>query len=231
MASFINQKIIQDFPFETFKKKQPFPWEDFKDFLTTEGFQLLYSDFPSLKQFEYNENIDRKGQRPHNRYYLAYEQSIYHTKDHSQAGIITHDELMPTWQSFIEELQSEIYRSFIAQALGVKDFTIRFAWHIGKETNEVSPHRDADSKAGTHIYFNTDADWKPEWGGQILVLGGKTISGNAPDFKDFITSTAVSNMNNHSFLFKNNPNAWHGVKALSCPEEKYRKLFNVIFDV
>jgi hypothetical protein len=34
----------------------------------------------------------------------------------------------------------------------------------------------------------------------------------------------------HSFLFKNTPNAWHGVSALTCPTGSYRRLFNIIFE-
>jgi hypothetical protein len=37
-------------------------------------------------------------------------------------------------------------------------------------------------------------------------------------------------LNNRSLFFQNNPKAWHGVKALTCPQGFYRKLFNVIFE-
>ncbi|KAF3361854.1 Uncharacterized protein PHSC3_001621 [Chlamydiales bacterium STE3] len=230
MANFIDLEAMRQFNYEAFARKQPFPWVDFKDFLLTEGFQKLYQDFPNLDFFEYHENLYRLGQRPHNRYYLAYERSTYRLKDPLKRGVIGRNDLQPSWQHFIDELESDEYQSFIAKALNVSSFKVRYAWHIGKETNEVSPHRDSSDKIGTHIfYFNTQDDWETDWGGELLILGGKMTSGITPDFKDFISSAAVSNTDNHSFLFKNTSQAWHGVKELNCPEGKYRKLFNVIF--
>jgi hypothetical protein len=37
-------------------------------------------------------------------------------------------------------------------------------------------------------------------------------------------------VDNHSFLFRNTPDAWHGASALTCPPGSYRRLFNVIFE-
>lgn len=228
---FFNEDLIK-FAFESFQKRQPFPWNDFEAFLTPEAFKKLHEEFPPLQLFEYHENLYRSGQRPHNRYYLAYERSIYHKRDEMpQAGIVHKQDLSPLWQQFIEEIEEgSFYRPFIQKALESPKFGIRYAWHIGQTSNEVSPHVDAASKLGTHIfYFNTQDDWKAEWGGQIIVLDGKKEPGHAPDFSDFDKETIVSNMDNHSFLFKNGPEAWHGVKPLTSPEGKYRKLFNVIF--
>jgi hypothetical protein len=231
--SFFNIEKIEKFPFEEFQKRQPYPWVDFDQFLTPEGFKTLHDEFPPLELFEYHENIQRGygGQRPHNRYYLAYEQSIYHKETTTEAGVVHKNDLSPNWQRFMEEIESgPLYRPFIQRALGVAKFNIRYAWHIGKTANEVSPHSDATNKVGTHIfYFNTSEDWEEGWGGQLLVLEGRTVATLAPDFKDFTKSTVVSNINNHSFLFKNVREGWHGVKRLHCPEGYYRKLFNVIF--
>lgn len=231
--NYFNRELIEKFPFEQFQQRKPFPWIDFEKFLTPEAFQTLHHDFPSLALFEYHENIYRKGQRPHNRYYLAYEVSVYNQPDGKPtAGVVRKNDLSESWQGFLEELEhGTLYRPFIQKALGSQNFFIRYAWHIGKSSNEVSPHMDASSKLGTHIfYFNTSADWQAEWGGQLVVLEGKKVPGMAPDFHDFAKETAVSNMDNHSFFFKNSNDAWHGVKALECPEGKYRKLFNVIFE-
>ncbi len=189
----------------------------------------MHDEFPPLELFEYHENIYRKGQRPHNRYYLAYEFSIVHRN--KEAGTVHKQDLSPHWQLFMEELEhGALYRPFIQKALGAPSFSLRYAWHAGKANNEVSPHKDASNKLGTHIfYWNSDEDWKAEWGGQLLVLEGKKVPGITPDFHDFERETIIPNMNNHSFLFKNTQEAWHGVKPLHCPEGKYRKLFNVIF--
>lgn len=231
---FFNVELIEKFPLEQFQQRKPYPWIDFEQFLTPEAFQILHDEFPPLDLFEYHENIYRKGQRPHNRYYLAYEVSVYHhPAEKPTAGVVRKQDLSENWQNFMEELEKgPIYRSFIQKALGPQNYSIRYAWHIGKSSNEVSPHKDATTKLGTHIfYFNTSQDWKADWGGQLIVLDGKQVPGIAPDFQDFTKETTISNMDNHSFLFKNNSDAWHGVKALTCPEGKYRKLFNVIFDV
>ena len=56
------------------------------------------------------------------------------------------------------------------------------------------------------------------------------VAGEKPDFDDFTVSIPVKNIDNHSFLFKNAGESWHGVKALTSPEGKFRKLFNVIFE-
>jgi hypothetical protein len=100
---------------------------------------------------------------------------------------------------------------------------------MGYSGSEVSPHRDAEDKIGTHIfYFNRSADWSPEWGGETLVLAGKRVPTLNPDFSDFDQQVAIPILDNASFLFKNEPDAWHGVRPLHAPEGHYRRLFNVI---
>lgn len=230
----INIHALETLSVEKFKKKWPYPWHDFHDFLTPEAFQLLYEEFPPFELFEYHDSIRRGGgQRPHNRYYLAYEKSRYHEDwDEVTTGMIRHHQLSENWQKFMEELESKEYLSFIESALSQRNFRVRYAWHMGTSAGEVSPHYDTLEKLGTHIfYFNVEKEWNPEWGGSILVLGDKLTSKDNPDFSEFTTSTAVSVMDNHSFLFKNSLKSWHGVKMLKCPPGKYRRLFNVIFDV
>lgn len=231
--SFINYKFIQSFNRHSFIQNEPFPWSGFHDFLTSEGFQQLCQDFPSLELFEKHEGLERVyGQRPHNRYYLAYETSIYNQLDRQDKGVVRYKDLPESWQRFMDELEtSQDYRDFIKSLFEVADFQIRYAWHIGVTNSEVSPHRDAEQKIGTHIfYFNTSDDWEPAWGGSTLVLGDKLTETMNPDFSDFTTVMPTQLVDNHSFLFKNTPDAWHGVKPLTCPEGKYRRLFNVIFE-
>lgn len=237
MLKMIDQTKLEKFSFESFQKRWPFPWFEFDQFLTPEAFFKLYDEFPSLEFFQYHQGLARyDGQRSHDRYYLSYESSIYKPDmkgvfSEKGQGKIKRDDLNESWKTFMDELEGPIYKDFIQKVLGNQNFHIRYAWHIGKSTNEVSPHRDESMKAGTHIfYFNTKEDWDPSWGGSLLVLGGKLVPEPNPDFDDFAVSIPVKNMDNHSFLFKNNANAWHGVKALTCPEGKYRKLFNVIFE-
>ncbi len=229
---FLNYPLMKSFDFHSFQTKSPFPWSNIHGVLTGEGFHSLWESFPSLELFEHHLNIKRlHGQRPHNRYYLAYESSIYH-KENSQKGTIQLNELPLPWQSFLHELESNSdFRRFIKKALNVSEYTVRYAWHVGFENCEVSPHVDATEKIGTHIfYFNTENDWDVDWGGSTLVLDEMKVNRLNPDFEDFSIAIPTKILDNHSFLFKNTPTAWHGVRPLDCPPEKYRRLFNVIFE-
>ena len=234
-----DQQFMASFNQTDFTDRQPFPWYNFQSLLTAETFQKLYSEFPSLDFFETHEGITRKyGQRSHDRYYLAYEETIYkeidRDSDQAQAkGIIRHEQLPQPWQNFMSALQNDVgYRQFICDLLGVKNFTARYAWHVATAGRSVSPHVDARNKIGTHIfYFNTSDDWKVQWGGSTLVLGQKKYEGMNPEISDFGQVEAVEVMDNRSFLFKNQPEAWHAVDTINCPPDTYRRIFNVIFEV
>ena len=150
-----DQTKIDQFSFDSFQKRWPFPWFDFENFLTPEAFKKLYDEFPTLEFFEYHQGLKRYGgQRPHDRYYLAYESSIYRDGNdvfptltqQEGKGKIKRDDLKETWRAFMDELEGPLYRDFIEKVLGTKDFHIRYAWHMGKSTNEVSPHRDDTAK-------------------------------------------------------------------------------------
>lgn len=233
MSLFLDDRMLRDFATEDFTLQQPFPWFSFQDVLRPEAFQALYDNFPSLAMFEKHNGIERAyGQRPHNRYYLAYEQSIYNNRQAGSEGVVALSDLPVVWQQFILEIQGNSeYAAFAKRMLGVEDFVVRFAWHVGVAGSEVSPHRDSYTKLGTHIfYFNTSADWQPEWGGSILVLKDKKVQQDNPDLADFGQAIGCDIRDNRSFLFKNTENAWHGVEKLSCPEGHYRRLFNVVFE-
>ena len=233
-TDFINRDRLADLSVDQFNAVTPYPWVNFNGFLSAETFAELHQHFPSLDLFELHQDRPRRsGQRPHNRYYLAYETSIYTKIDHTHKGIVQHEALPEVWQRFLEELnQRDAYRDFIARMLGINDFSMRYAWHIGVTNSEVSPHSDSHKKLGTHIfYFNTDDDWDPAWGGELLVLEGKLTKVDNPDFDEFPQAHPIPFLNNQSFLFKNTPNSWHGVKALTSPEGRCRRLFNVIFEL
>ena len=231
--TFIDYELLRAFNADGFKQRAPFPWHNLRGFLTPEGFRALYDEFPPLELFEYHNGIQRAyGQRPHNRYYLAYESSIYHAGDAPQSGVVRHEQLPSAWRRFMDELEtSEEYHAFAHRVLDVPAFSTRYAWHVGSQGSEVSPHLDAPEKLGTHIlYFNTSEEWDAAWGGATLVLGGKQTAAMNPDFTDFATRDEARITDNHSFLFKNTPHSWHGATALACPEGSYRRLFNVIFE-
>src|SRR4051812_42019187 len=166
---FIDYVQLRAFDVDAFRRKAPFPWNNWQGFLTARRFQVLFDEFPPLEIFERHENLARKhGQRPHNRHYLAYESSIYHRTDAS--GTVRHDQLPSAWQRFMDELESsDEYHDFVSRVLDVPAFTARYAWHVGSQGSEVSPHLDAPGKLGTHIvYFNTSDEWNPDWGGATL---------------------------------------------------------------
>jgi hypothetical protein len=239
MPRFLRDSALTDAEAQRLATSAAFPWADFRQMLTDDAFAELNAAFPPLTAFERHDGLVRShGQRPHDRYYLAYETSIYHRQGKGDygltgdAGNTTHDRLPEVWQAFIEELKTdETYRRFIVKALGTDRLVTRFAWHVGTTGSEVSPHLDARDKVGTHIfYFNTKEDWREEWGGSILALDGKQVPAMNPDFGDFTGEYAMDIRDNRSFLFKNTADAWHGVRALTCPASSYRRLFNVVFE-
>jgi hypothetical protein len=230
--AFIDYDVVEAFSLTAFRDQVPFPWWNFSNFLTDEGFEALSEDFPSLSLFERHQGAKRAhGQRPHDRYYLAYESSIYHREEASE-GVVRRENLPAAWQSFMYELEEgKLYREFLRSALSVQHFDVRYAWHVGVTGSEVSPHVDAPEKVGTHIfYFNRPGEWDISWGGSTLVLGGKTTDALNPEFEDFTSVTAIDTLGNRSFFFKNAPGAWHGVRRLSCPQTAHRRLFNVIVE-
>ena len=232
-AACFNQQAMRAFDTTAFTERQPFPWYNFQSLLTDAAFAQLYTEFPPLAFFETHEGLPRNhGQRSHDRYYLAYEETVYQNADRNQKGIISHQQLSPAWQAFITGLQTDLgYREFICRLLGVEAFTARYAWHVATAGRSVSPHLDSVRKAGTHIfYFNTSQDWKSEWGGSTLVLSGKNYEGLNPEISDFDQVEAAQIMDNRSFLFKNQPDAWHAVDTIDCPPKTYRRIFNVIFE-
>jgi hypothetical protein len=226
--TFLNDDVLRSFSVDDFLRRRPFPWWSLDDVLRPEAFDRLCADFPPLELFEWHEGRDRNyGQRPHDRYYLAYKSERYP----SYAGLPK--AAFPTaWQEFLTELEtSPAYERFIAACLGRSDLMVRYTFHLGVHGSEVSPHVDKGRKVGTHIYyFNTASDWDPAWGGETVVLEGRRTDRFDPDFDDFAAGTAVENVGNRSFLFKNDDEAWHGVRPLTCPEGSYRRLFNVIFE-
>ena len=232
MAAFLNDDVLRQVDREAFARRRPFPWMSFDRLLKPGGFRRLMQDFPSVGKFEQHLNILKAyGQRPHNRYYLAYERSVYGPRPVGSHGLITHAELAESWQGFLAELEGDVYREFVSSMLGSSDFVTRYAWHLGVTGSEVSPHRDSDEKLGTHIfYFNAREEWSREWGGEMLVLGGKKTAAMNPEFADFETAEPVEILDNRNFLFKNDKEAWHGVRTLTCPLGRFRRLFNVIFD-
>lgn len=231
--AFLNHDLLKSFPAEEFRRRRPFQWFESGQFLTPDGFRSLHRGFPDLGLFERHSGIGRAyGQRPHDRYYLAYRESIYHRGERPSGGVVRREDLSPEWRLFIEELQtSEPYAGLIKSLFQVTRYSVRFAWHVGFAGCEVSPHVDAPEKIGTQIiYFNTSQDWDPAWGGSTLVLCDKSTDAMNPDFGDFARAIPIRNVDGNSFVFKNGREAWHGMEPLRCPATAYRRIFNIIFE-
>ncbi len=227
----LNLGVMDRYSRAGFHERSPVRWEEFEAFLTSEAFAALYRDFPPLDLFVRQEGMARAfGQRPHDRFHLAYESSIYEGAE-AGGGVVRHEQLPASWQAFIEELSGERYRRFIAELFEVEEFDIRFAWHAAFAGCEVSPHLDGPKKLGTQLfYFNTSADWDAGWGGSTAFLFGKKVERMNPECSDFERMVTTSIVDNRSCIFQNGPEAWHAVEPLTCPEGRYRRLFTVVFD-
>jgi len=106
-------------------------------------------------------------------------------------------------------------------------------WHYASRGCSVAPHCDAKRKIGSHIfYMNRSSEWDPSWGGEALVLddGDRFHSDSAPDFEDFDAVSAARMGDNDSFIFARSGNSWHGVRELTCPEDRFRQVFIVVFE-
>jgi hypothetical protein len=223
---FLDQDVLAAALLVDLEASRPFPYTAIDRLLTDEGFAQLVAGFPPRHLFRWDEG--KSGQhyvRPQDRWFLA------HEPDRPTApGSARTEDLPVVWQDLIAELQDDPgYRRLLDRATGGREAVPTFNWHVGVTGSEVCPHKDKDSKVATHIYYlNTAADWDPAWGGNMQVLDGRPAGVDFPDFDDFPTQTNVDTLGNRSFLFRNTEDAWHGVRPLTCPPGRERRLFNVV---
>jgi hypothetical protein len=59
---------------------------------------------------------------------------------------------------------------------------------------------------------------------------GRFASDSAPAFEDFQASYGAKALGNHSLLFARKGNSWHGVREITCPEGRLRKVFIVVLN-
>jgi hypothetical protein len=217
---YLNLDVLSTISAEQFQNTPPYPWMDVANSLTPEGYEALRLSLPNVELFDRQVGIKRGyGQAPHDRYLLHYQPSLA---------------LSQPWREFIAELQGEIYQEFLRRVLGPHTFIPTFEWYFAWQGCAVSPHCDAKRKLATHIfYFNTDNDWDPAWGGEILILDSerrfKTHS--APSFDELKVAASLHPRGNGSLFFQRTPHSWHGVRPLQCPRGQLRKLFLVTVNV
>lgn len=219
---YLDPARLEQISARDFQDRQPYPWADIPNSLTPEGFETLRQALPDVAEDGFQKMVGVKrayGQAPHNRYILHYYPGL---------------KLAPPWRDFIAELHGSVYQSFLRRMLGPHKFILTMEWYYAWNGCAVSPHCDAARKLATHIfYFNTEDDWSPDWGGQILILDSerKYPAHSAPDFSDLRVAAALEPWRNESLLFQRTPHSWHGVRPLQCPQGQLRKLFLITVNI
>ncbi|MCH8895033.1 MAG: hypothetical protein IH927_02105 [Proteobacteria bacterium] len=205
---------------DAFADMKPYPFINPAGLLTDDGYTRLLEN--QLDVSLLNPSFGRKrshGQYSHDRYVLEY-----------QPGL---DFIPAAWKDFIAELQGPAYSSFIKRLYRCRSFRLNMHWHYAPGGCGVSPHCDAIHKMGSHIfYLNTLDDWDPSWGGQTLVLDdhGRFDTNSAPAFEDFDNIISSECVGNYSTLFLRRDRSWHGVRELTCPDGKLRKVFIIVIN-
>jgi hypothetical protein len=218
---YLNTELMNNVDVKAFQNQKPFPFMNERALLKDEAYKILYEEWPDMKHFEKNFNMDRGyGQDSHNRYILRY-------RDLKNKNAVSKH-----WHSFIAELNNGEYKKFIAKLFGVSPMRIiiDFYWHATPTGASVSPHVDSINKLGpTLFYFNNTDVWDESWGGQTIALddGGKFAPWSGPKWDDFENQITAKCVDNHFFIFERNCNSWHGVKEIIAPEGQYRKMFLV----
>ncbi|MGD8384485.1 MAG: hypothetical protein PVF89_03660 [Lysobacterales bacterium] len=203
---------------EAFLEVKPYPFINPAGVLTEAGYQRLIENLPPLEVMQPSFGRKRShGQVSHDRYLLEYSEDL--------------DTVAPAWHEFVAELHGPEYTRFLQRMYQRKRLRINMHWHYAPRGCSVSPHCDAQHKLGSHIfYLNTEDDWDPEWGGQTLILddNGRFETNSAPAFEDFDRELASECVGNVSTLFARRDRSWHGVRELTCPEGRLRKVFIVV---
>jgi len=216
---YIDQAVMERLDAGAFQTQKPYPWLNPEGFLTADGFERLVATLPPPDQFEQRFGEKRKhGQQPHDRLALEYHPAL---------------PLAEPWRDFLAEIEGDAYRRFLERMFGRRALRLVPHWHYTPNGCSVSPHCDARRKLGSHIfYFNTEQNWRPEWGGETLILddGGRFVADSAPKFEDFDRIMPAKAIGNYSLLFMRRERSWHGVKEIRCPPDALRKVFIVVIE-
>jgi Rps23 Pro-64 3,4-dihydroxylase Tpa1-like proline 4-hydroxylase len=216
MTRYLEFDLLESIDTSTFQNQKPFPWINPQALIRPEAWLELERDLPGLEDFD--ERFDearRAGQTPHDRYSLEYKDGL---------------SIADSWQSFIDELRSDRYRSQICRLFDLKKVEFRFHWHYTPAGCSVSPHIDAVRELGSHIFYFNSPEWQPSWGGQTLILDDRREypRGSAPDLDAFESVIPADCSGNASLLFQGRDHGWHGVQKIECPKEHLRRVFIVI---
>ena len=203
----------------TYLAQHPFPWVNPEKLLTEEGYERLHETLPDISMFARSSGLVRKNdQIPHDRFILEY---------HGQL------ELSEPWREFMEELKGQRYRDNLHRLMGTSAMVLNFHWHYTPNGCSVSPHCDSVRKLGSHIfYFNKEGEWNSDWGGETVLLDddGRYDYRSSPDFQEFARQIPSRAIGNHSLLFSRTNRSWHGVREITCPQDRIRKVFIVVIN-
>lgn len=223
MMKYLNRSVLESVSSETFQARRPYPWVNIASTLTEEGFQRLRETLPDISMFQEKVGVKRAhGQGYHDRAILHFHPDL---------------KLSEPWREFVAELQGDYYQTFARRMLGLRqDARIipTMEWYYAWHGCGVSPHCDARRKRGTHIfYFNTQDDWKSEWGGHILIMDddGRLDAHSGPGFDQLKVAASLDARGNQSLLFQRTDHSWHGVRPIPCPAGQVRKLFIVTINL
>jgi hypothetical protein len=216
MTSYIDFEALEAIDVQAFRARRPYPWANPEKLLTDAGYETLRENMPDIALFEQKFGYQRRaGQQPHDRYSLEYKEGAA---------------VPQPWIDFINELRSDRYRNAIRRLFNAGKLEFRFHWHYAPAGCSVSPHCDARREYGSHLFYFNDPDWDAAWGGETLVLddAGRLDLNSAPAFEDFSNIVTCKSSGNVSTLLRRDDHGWHGVRPLTCPEGRLRRLFIVV---
>jgi len=217
--SYLDWERLNEIREESFWSESPYPWVNPHGLLLDDAYRALVENLPDVSLFQPSFGKRRKyGQPSHDRFVLDYDPAL---------------PIAGCWHEFAQELSSPPYREFLRRLFRVRDFSLRMHWHYMPAGCGVSPHCDARSKIGSHIfYLNQEEEWPSQWGGETLILDdcGRISHRSAPDFSCFERRIAARSTGNHSLLFARVDHSWHGVRPTSAPSDRLRKVFIVVVE-
>lgn len=213
---FLNAEKLRSVDQNAFRAQKPYPWINPAGLLTEQAYERLSESLPDISMFRATFDRTRGGgQKSHDRYTLKYSEGL---------------ELPAPWAAFLEELRGEAYTRWLTEMLGFRNYRFDYFWFYTPNGCSVSPHCDHKGKIAAHLfYFNSASEWKPEWGGETVILDSKKKikRKTAPDFAEFDSITSSKAIGNYSLLFARKHNSWHGVQEITCPDGHMRKVFMV----
>lgn len=210
---FIDPAALEKAQYRTFRATKPYPWVSLENVFQEDAFTSLLRDLPDVGKFDKRFGYLRgNGQKSHDRYSLQYE-----------AGVAVPD----IWRDFVEELNGREYIGFLEELFRARDIYLDVYWYYTPAGCSVSPHCDHLNKLGAQIfYLNDETDWDEDWGGQTLILDDQRRMSrkSAPEFGDFHAEHAPPTTGNRSLIFARTRHSWHGVREITCPEGRLRKI-------